>query len=97
MARLKTTNEHEYTLNSMALTDTSKESEKVLVELYRAMPSARKGTLVFSACRTGRQLALAGLKSRFPDATPRQIWHLWARQHLGQTLYEQVYGTAGHE
>ncbi|MCE5185856.1 MAG: hypothetical protein LLF76_06995 [Planctomycetaceae bacterium] len=76
----------------MVLTDTSKESEKVLLELYRTMSAAKKASLIFNACRMGRQLALAGLKDRFPKASPEQLWHLWARQHLGQTLYEQVYG-----
>ncbi len=81
----------------MASIDTSKESESVLTDLYRAMTPARKGALIFSAYRTGQQLALAGLKRRYPEADAQQLWHLWARQHLGQTLYEQVYGTDRHE
>jgi len=81
----------------MAQSDTSKESENVLVDLYRAMPAAKKVSLVFSAYRAGQQLALAGLRSRFPEATPSQLWHLWAKQHLGQALYAQVYGTPDHE
>lgn len=74
--------------------DTSRESEHLLTELYRAMPPAKKIALVFSACRTGQKIALAGLKNRFPNDTPQQIWHRWARQHLGEDLYQKAYGTA---
>jgi hypothetical protein len=81
----------------MVLTDTSKESQKVLNELYRAMTPTRKAELVFSAYSLGRQLAMAGLRQRNPNASDSQIWHLWARQHLGEALYNQVYGTASNE
>jgi hypothetical protein len=27
-----------------------------------------------------------------PDASEEQIWHIWARRHLGDELYEKVYG-----
>lgn len=81
----------------MGFTDTSKESDDKLAELYGAMPAARKAALVFSAYRAGRKMALAGLKGRFPNATPKQLWELWARQHLGAELYRQVYGTVDHE
>jgi len=77
----------------MVSMDTSRESDDVAAGLYRAMGPARKISLVFSAYRTGQQLAFAGLRSRHPEATQEQLWHLWARRHLGETLYRQVYGT----
>lgn len=81
----------------MVSIDTSKESDKVLRKLYRAMPPARKASLIFSAYRTGQKFALAGLKNRFPEATQQQLWNLWAKQHLGPALYRKVYGTDGNE
>jgi hypothetical protein len=50
--------------------DTSRESDRLLTELYRAMTPAEKVALVFSAYRTGRKIAIAGLKQRFPNDTP---------------------------
>lgn len=81
----------------MVLDDTSKESRKVLNELYRAMSPTRKAELVFSAYALGRQLAMAGLRQRNPNASENQIWHLWAKKHLGEELYEKVYGSACDE
>lgn len=83
-------------MSVMVSIDTSKESDEVLTKLYRAMSPARKASLIFDACRTGQKIALAGLKSRFPQATRQQLWHLWARQHLGAALYEQAYGNTGN-
>jgi hypothetical protein len=40
----------------------------------------------------GQQLAMAGLRQLHPEADENQIWHLWAKQHLGDELYEEVYG-----
>lgn len=76
----------------MTLSDTSEESARIVTGIYRKMPPERKLLLVFAACRMGQQLALAGLRLRYPDADERTIWHLWAKQYLGETLYRQVYG-----
>lgn len=73
--------------------DTSPESQRVLSDIYRNMPLAQKAQQVFSACQFGRQLAIAGIKQRHPEANDKQIWQLWARQNLGDELYEEVYGT----
>lgn len=72
--------------------DTSKQSDAAVTQLYRKMTTAKKAELLFDAMRMGQQLAMAGLRQRHPDADEQQIWHLWARQHLGAKLYEEVYG-----
>jgi len=77
--------------------DTSPESLRVLTEIYRKMSPAEKLQRVFSAYETGKALAMAGLRRLHPEASEVQIWHLWARQHLGQELYRQAYGEAKHE
>jgi hypothetical protein len=75
----------------MSLSDTSPEAEANLCRLYRNMPIAQKARLVFSAYRMGRMLSMAGIRMNHPDASEGQIWHLWARRHLGDELYEKVY------
>ncbi len=73
--------------------DTSEEAGQFQDQLYRAMSAAKKFELICNAYETGKQLAMAGLRLRHPDASEEQIWRLWARQHLGNDLYDRVYGT----
>ncbi len=72
--------------------DTNLEAEKVLIDILRNMPPARKGDLIFGILRMGRDIAIAGLRYRFPDATEEQIRLLLARQRLGSELFKEVYG-----
>ncbi|MCX5647257.1 MAG: hypothetical protein NTZ17_21630 [Phycisphaerae bacterium] len=77
--------------------DTSPEARRVLHDLYRRMSPARKFQLIFDTYEMGRQLAMAGLKMRHPNASKDQLWRLWAQQHLGRELFEKVYGMSAHE
>ena len=72
--------------------DTSKEADALITQLYRDMSPAKKAKLLFDAMCKGQQLAMAGLRQLHPEADERQIWHLWAKQHLGEELYRQAYG-----
>ena len=81
----------------MNKTDTSPESEKVLIDILRSMSPAKKGDLIFSALKMGRDLAIAGLRYRFPDATDEQIRLLYAKERLGDELFNQVYGDKSRE
>ena len=76
----------------MDIKDTSKQANQVLVGIYRKMSTSSKGDLIFDAYRTGKELALAGLRQRYPKAGKKQLWLLWARGHLGDELFERVYG-----
>jgi hypothetical protein len=75
-----------------AKSDTSPEARRVLYDLYRRMPLGRRLELVLDMCDTGRALAIAGLRMRHPRATKEELQTLWARQHLGRELFDQVYG-----
>jgi len=75
----------------MSSIDTSAEAEEVQCRLYRNMTIAQKAQRVFSAYRMGKMLSMAGIRMSHPDASEEQIWHLWARRHLGDELYEKVY------
>jgi hypothetical protein len=61
------------------------------MEIYRMISLAKKMRLWMNARETGKQIAMAGLRMRNPDATEEQIWHMWARQQLGDELYEAAY------
>jgi len=73
-------------------TDTSPEARRVLYDLCRRMPLGRRLELAFDMCDTGKLLAIAGLRMRHPGASEEELNRLWARQHLGPELFEQVYG-----
>ena len=50
--------------------DTTPEAEAVLVRLWRETPAWRKWELMEDLNRAARELALAGLRRRHPDAGP---------------------------
>ena len=77
--------------------DTSKEANKVLIDIYRRMSVADKVKHIFEAYQTGKLLAMAGLRQLHPQATENQIWYLWAKQHLGEKLFNEVYGDKTNE
>ena len=81
----------------MGKTDTSKDSRAIVSEIYRGMPVTEKVRLIFDAYETGKKLAIAGLRQRYPDASERRIWYLWAKQHLGDELFRKVYGEVRDE
>ena len=76
----------------MSKTDTTDEARQVMYDLYRRMTPARKFRLICEAYRFGQSLAMAGIRLRHPNAAKKQIWCLWAKQHLGEKLYNKVYG-----
>lgn len=77
--------------------DTTPQARSVQYALYREMSPVQKLSLVFETYRTGRQLALAGIKMRNPHADEEELWHLWARRHLGAECYDGAYGAMSYE
>jgi hypothetical protein len=67
-----------------APSDTSPEAQRVLDEVYRAMPAWRKWELLDDLYRFGRSLHAAGVASRLPGATPAQIRDDWIATHFGR-------------
>jgi hypothetical protein len=74
------------------LTDTSGDAERVQIEILRSMPSWRKFQLWNDLNMAMRQVALAGLRERFPSATPQELRRRLATILLGPELATQVYG-----
>jgi len=78
--------------------NTSPDERRAQYEFYRQISPGRKLHMVFDLYDMNRDLEMAGLRIQHPDATEEEIRHLWARQHLGDDLYEQVYaGRAGFQ
>lgn len=76
----------------MRLTDTNPETEKVQVELLRAMSPAQKFRLLNDLILTGRKLSLSGLHARFPEASPEELRRRLSSLILGPELACKVYG-----
>ncbi len=76
----------------MTINDTPKEIREIQYELYRRMSPAKKLRLVFDAYKMGQILAMAGIKMLNPSATEEEIKQIWRKQHLGEKLYNEVYG-----
>lgn len=72
--------------------DTDPQIEKVQIEILRAMPDWRKFRLLNDMIITGRKLALAGLRERFPNAGEGELRRRLATLLLGRQLATEVYG-----
>jgi hypothetical protein len=72
--------------------NTSPEVERLQIEILRNMPAWRKFELLNDLILTARELALAGLRNRFPDATPEELRRRLATLLLGPELATKVYG-----
>lgn len=65
------------------LSDTAPEVERLMYEVYRRMPPARKWKLVADAYTVARQLHAAGHRLREPGATQADINRAWVMMTLG--------------
>ena len=74
--------------------DTAPYIVQMQVERLRQMPVWRKLDLVGEMNRAVRDLALAGLRQRYPDDTPAQRKRRLADLLLGIELAARVYGPA---
>ena len=75
-----------------ALSDTDRSSEVARARILREMPPHRKVELVEDANRTGRLLALAGIRARNPELSIEQQQRQLMDLVLGRELAEKVYG-----
>jgi hypothetical protein len=73
--------------------DTAPHIEQMQIERLRQMPVWRKLMLVGEMNRTVRDLALAGLRQRYPHDTPAQRQRRLAGLVLGPDLAARVYGS----
>jgi hypothetical protein len=71
--------------------DTDEETARRQVEAWRAMTPAEKLSLVRAMNEAVRQLALAGVRQRHPDASPREQFLRLAIVMLGADLARKAY------
>ena len=80
-------------MNDTSPTDhTSFEAREKMLEIYREMPPWRKIELVEDANRTARQLAMIGLRSRYPEESLARLRRRLLGLVLGESLASEVYG-----
>ena len=71
--------------------DTDAESEQHQIERWRAMSPAEKFRVVAELNAAVDTMALAGIRLRHPDASPREQFLRLAIMKLGRDLARQVY------
>jgi hypothetical protein len=71
--------------------DTSPEIERLQIERWRAMSAADKAALVSGLTAASYKLALAGVRRRHPDASPREHFLRLAVISLGRDLARKAY------
>ena len=74
------------------LSDTDPEAERILIELARVTPAWMKGEQIVAAIRTDRELAMAGLRQRYPDAGEEELHRRLAALVLDRDIVMRVYG-----
>lgn len=73
-------------------TDTQPEIEAKQARLLRDTPSWRKMQMLTALTRASRQLAFAGLRQRYPQASEEQLRRRLAGLLLGEELATRFYG-----
>jgi len=76
----------------MSKNDTPKEIRQIQYQLYRGMSPAKKIRLLFDAYKMGQILSMAGIRMLNPSASEAEIRQIWRKQHLGEKLFNEVYG-----
>lgn len=72
-------------------TDTVPEIERRQVESWRRMTPAEKAAVISGLSQAAVDLALAGVRSRYPDASPREHFLRLALLMLGPDLARTSY------
>ena len=75
--------------------DTSPVVERLLLALWRRMSPTEKAKTVGRVSRNVRELSLAGIRHRHPDASERECCLRYAVLTLGRTLACAAYPEAG--
>jgi hypothetical protein len=77
---------------SSMYSDTHPKIEQVQIKLWRQASQTRKMHLLAQLNAAVRILALAGLRSRYPNATDTELRRRLADLVLGEELARKVYG-----
>ena len=72
--------------------DTSPEVERMMIEIWRRATYEQKLQRVLSIGRSVNELTRAFLRTRYPDATPREIELRLASRNLDRETMIKVFG-----
>lgn len=72
--------------------DTSPEADRVQFDLLRAMTPVQRAERMSALTLAVQQLACAGIKQRYPEASDEETWLRLAAQRLGRDTMRAVYG-----
>lgn len=72
-------------------TDTTPQARAVLTDKLRSMTAAEKLDLALAMSRTVRDLAVAGIRQRHPQASPREVLLRLAVVQHGRSLAMAAY------
>ncbi len=72
--------------------DTGEDAERLLIELARATPVWKKFQQVANATEACRAFAMAGIRSRHPDASEKELKLRLAALSLDRETMIRVYG-----
>lgn len=72
--------------------DTEGSAQRVQIEILRALPAWRKLELLADCCETNRSLMLAGLRSRFPNASDSELHRMLMDLLWGEELAARIWG-----
>jgi hypothetical protein len=82
------------TTSAMSVSDTSAAAQKAVDRRYAEMSFAEKAECIRAVTLAANQMALAGLRLRYPGASQRELLLALARLRLGDDLVDRVYGSA---
>jgi len=80
---------------SILSSDTHPRMEALQIQLWRQASPTRKMNMLAQLNASARMLAMAGLRSRFPNADETQLRFKLAVLLLGDELAHKVYGVIG--
>jgi hypothetical protein len=75
--------------------DTHPKMEALQIKLLREAPPWRKMEMLVSLNASAQELALAGLRRRYPEASLNELRRRLADLLLGEDLARKVYGDTG--
>ena len=74
--------------------DTSREAARIQIEIWRSMTPRQKAEAVDALSRSVREMAMAGIRQRHPQANERECFLRYAVLTLGKDLAVKAYPEA---
>ncbi|MGE0431557.1 MAG: hypothetical protein AB7K09_08855 [Planctomycetota bacterium] len=72
--------------------DTPLHVEHILLDLYRRMTPAQRAAKMLAMCRAAGELAAAGVRRQYPDASEEELRLRTAARWLPADLMRKAYG-----